>query len=125
MPPISASHKSRCELCQRIEHGLQIERRAADDLENVGGGDLLLQRRRKFSRTLLLDLEQPTFSIAITAWSAKVVQSSICLSVYGCERPARQSCRYANQRFLAHRGTPRMVRKPDSSNTGHYLAVHS
>src|SRR5215472_5671087 len=31
-------------LDQRIEHRLQIERRAADDLEYVGGGGLLLQR---------------------------------------------------------------------------------
>ena len=29
---------------QRIEHRLQIEGRAADDLEHVGGGGLLLQR---------------------------------------------------------------------------------
>jgi hypothetical protein len=27
---------------ERIEHGLQIEGRAADDLEHVGGGGLLL-----------------------------------------------------------------------------------
>ena len=31
-------------LDQRIEHGLQIEGRAADDLEHVGGGGLLLQQ---------------------------------------------------------------------------------
>src|SRR5207342_1241526 len=31
-------------LGQRIEHGLQIEGRAADDLEYIGGGGLLLQR---------------------------------------------------------------------------------
>ena len=31
-----------------------------------------------------------TFSIAITAWSAKVVTSSICLSVNGRTVPARQ-----------------------------------
>ncbi len=31
-------------LRQRIEHSLQIERRAADHLEHVGGGGLLLQR---------------------------------------------------------------------------------
>ena len=31
---------------KRIEHRLQIERRAADDLEHVGGGGLLLQRIR-------------------------------------------------------------------------------
>ena len=29
---------------QRIQHGLQIEGRAADDLEHVGGGGLLLKR---------------------------------------------------------------------------------
>ena len=29
---------------QRVEHGLQIEGRAADDLEHVGGGGLLLQQ---------------------------------------------------------------------------------
>ena len=33
---------------QRVEHGLQIERRAADDLEHVGGGGLLLQRFAQF-----------------------------------------------------------------------------
>src|SRR6516225_2238775 len=31
-------------LDQRVEHRLQIEGRAADDLEHVGGGSLLLQR---------------------------------------------------------------------------------
>src|SRR5262245_6979665 len=34
-----------CRRCgQRVEHGLQVERRAANDLEHVGGGGLLLQR---------------------------------------------------------------------------------
>src|SRR3984893_19133765 len=36
--------KLRCRLNQRIKHGLQIESRAADDLEHVGGGGLPLQR---------------------------------------------------------------------------------
>src|SRR5262249_37056136 len=36
--------KSRSGFNQRVEYGLQIEGRAADDLENVGGGGLLLQR---------------------------------------------------------------------------------
>src|SRR6516225_9925690 len=35
--------KSDSRLCQRIEHCLQIEGRAADDLEYIGGGGLLLQ----------------------------------------------------------------------------------
>ena len=33
---------------QRVEHRLQIEGRAADDLEHVGGGGLLLQRLAQF-----------------------------------------------------------------------------
>ena len=36
--------QSRRRLDQRIEHRLQVEGRAADDLEHVGGGGLLLQR---------------------------------------------------------------------------------
>src|SRR6266480_4566754 len=35
--------KMRCGFGQRIEHGLQIERRAADDLEYICGRRLLLQ----------------------------------------------------------------------------------
>src|SRR6266480_2227491 len=31
-------------LDQRVEHGLQVEGRAADDLEHIGGGGMLLQR---------------------------------------------------------------------------------
>src|SRR5262249_61257365 len=34
----------RCRLEKRIEHGVQIEGRSADDLEHVGGGGLLLER---------------------------------------------------------------------------------
>src|SRR5262249_32199523 len=33
-----------CRLDERIKHGLQIEGRAADDLEHVGSSGLLLQR---------------------------------------------------------------------------------
>ena len=36
--------KPRRRLDQRVKHGLQVERRAADDLEHVGSGGLLLQR---------------------------------------------------------------------------------
>src|SRR5215831_6230338 len=35
-------------LDQRVEHRLQIERRAADDLEHVGGGGLLLEGLAEF-----------------------------------------------------------------------------
>ena len=40
--------------------------------KHVGGGGLLLQRFRKIARARLHLIEQPEFSIAITAWSAKV-----------------------------------------------------
>ena len=43
---------------QRVEHRLQIERRAADDFEHVGGGGLLLQRFGQLVTALLLGFEQ-------------------------------------------------------------------
>src|SRR5262245_22055822 len=45
--------ESHCRLDERIEHRFQVERRAADDLEHVGGGGLLLQRLGKLVRALL------------------------------------------------------------------------
>ena len=36
--------KARGRLDQSLQHRLQVERRAADDLEHVGSGGLLLQR---------------------------------------------------------------------------------
>ena len=47
-------------------------------------GAQFLQRLRQFARARLNAVEQRTFSIAITAWSAKVLTSSICFSVNGC-----------------------------------------
>ncbi len=44
MVPWSASHNRAAEFDQDLQHGLQVEGRAADDLEHVGGGGLLLQR---------------------------------------------------------------------------------
>ena len=41
---ISGLAQPRGRLHQRVEHRLQIEGRAADDLEHVGGGGLLLQQ---------------------------------------------------------------------------------
>ena len=42
-----------------LQHGLQVECRAADDLEHVGRGDLLLQRFAQLLRPLLYFREQP------------------------------------------------------------------
>src|ERR1700731_946656 len=43
---------------QGIEHSLQVEGRAADDLEHVGGGCLLLQRLAQVARSRLPLVEQ-------------------------------------------------------------------
>src|SRR3954464_7304634 len=51
--------KPRRRFDQSIEHCLQIERRAADDLEDVGGGGLLLKGLRKIARARLYLIEQP------------------------------------------------------------------
>ena len=44
MCPISAWQIRAAEFDQRIKHRLQIERGAADELEHIGGGSLLLER---------------------------------------------------------------------------------
>ena len=44
MPALVGLAEPRRRFCQRVEHRLQIEGRAADDLEHVGGRCLLLQR---------------------------------------------------------------------------------
>ena len=63
----------------RFEHRLQIEGRAADDLEHVGGRGLLLQ----VEVVVRSSLSRRVFSMAITAWAAKFCTSSICFSVNG------------------------------------------
>ena len=46
MKPISASHSRAADCDQRFEHRHKVEGRAADDLEHVGRGGLLLQTIR-------------------------------------------------------------------------------
>ena len=75
--PCPRRHSRAAEFDQRVEHRLQIEGRAADDLEHVGGGGLLLQQTSRSS------LSSRVFSMAMTAWAAKFWTSSICLSVNG------------------------------------------
>ena len=66
-----------------VEHRLHVRRRAADDTEHSARCRLMLQRLAQFRVALLSSLNSRTFSIAITAWSAKVSRSSICFSVKG------------------------------------------
>ena len=59
-------------LDDRVEHRLQVDRRAADDLQDLGGRGLLLQRLGQLAVRACTSSNSRTFSIAITAWSAKV-----------------------------------------------------
>ena len=62
------------------QDSFQIESRA-DRLANFAQRFQFTDRARQFLRPRLQFLKQPTFSIAITAWSAKVSSKAICLSV--------------------------------------------
>ena len=92
-----------------------VERRA--QLVAHAGEELRLVLARLSSCRLLswISSNSRTFSIAITAWSAKVVTSSICFSVNGrtAERRQRQDADRVLLRAAA--GTPSMVRKPPIS----------
>ena len=68
--------KPRRRFDQRVEHGLQIEGRAADHLEHVGGGGLLLQRLAQL-------VEQARVLDGDDGLVGEVLTSSICLSVNG------------------------------------------
>src|SRR5262245_24071238 len=50
--------EARCGLDERIEYPLQIEGRPADDLQDIGGGRLLLQGFCQLAFALLLRLKQ-------------------------------------------------------------------
>ena len=69
----------------------------ADDLQYLGGRGLLLQR---YSRS---SLSRRVFSMAMTAWSANALISSICFSVNG---PWFVTCGYncANHLVSPHHG---------------------
>src|SRR5262249_47525193 len=58
MPAVRLA-QSNSRLHQRLQHCLQIEGRAADDLEHVGGGGLLLQGFAQVARARLYLVEQP------------------------------------------------------------------
>ncbi len=65
-----------------------------------------------------------TFSMAITAWSAKVVTSSICLSVKGCTLE-RVSVMTPTGVPSLRSGTPSMVRYPSSFETSRVYSSSS
>ena len=81
--PRHQSHKPAPRSRRCIEHRLHVRGRAADDAEHLGRCRLMLQGLAQFCVALLHSLNSRTFSMAMTAWSAKVSSSAICFSVNG------------------------------------------
>ena len=72
--------KRNCLFQHRVEHRREVAGRRIDDLQDLGGRGLLLQRLARLG-------DRRAFSIAITACAAKFCSSAICLSENG-----RTSC---------------------------------
>ena len=86
------------------KHRLDVGRRARDHAQDLAGRRLLLerlgQRRGCAPRS---SLNSRTFSIAITAWSAKVWRSAICLSENGRASRAADGDRSDRRAFAQQR----------------------
>ena len=80
-------------LGQRLEDRLEIERGPPDHLEQLAGRRLLLERDPSSLLRASSSVNRRTFSMAITAWSAKVWSSSTWPSVNGPARAARRRSR--------------------------------
>ena len=76
---------SRGALDDGVEHRLHVRGRAADDAEHLGRRRLMFQGLAQFCVAFRSSLNSRTFSMAITAWSAKVSRRAICLSVNGSD----------------------------------------
>ena len=101
---------------QRVEHRLQVERRAADRPS-------ARRRWRSAARATprgrascaCTSSNSRTFSMAITAWSAKVLTSSICLAGNGERLGARHRSEHADgvrRRAATERPRPARTRAP-------------
>ncbi len=98
----------------RLEHRLQLAGRArADDLAAPRWSRSAAPATRSARAVRWRSsLNSRTFSMAITAWAAKVVTSSICLSVNG-RTSWRDRCRLRRSpRPRGASGTPSKVREP-------------
>src|SRR6516162_757862 len=96
--------KSGGRLDQRIQHRLKIESRAADDLEHVGGGGLLLQRFAQL-------IEQPR---VLDGDDGLVGEGDQKLDLLIAKRPDGSSSESedTDRRPLRISGTPNIVRNP-------------
>ncbi len=66
-----------------IEHRLQLGRRLGDDPQDSAVAVWLVERLAQSRLRAWISWNRRTFSMAMTAWSAKVWSSAICVSVNG------------------------------------------
>ena len=78
--PVAQPHGA---LDDDVEDRLEVGRRARDHPQDLGRRRLLLQRLVSSRFRASSSVNSRTFSIAMTAWSAKVSRSAICLSENG------------------------------------------
>ena len=93
-------------VCDGLEHRLHVRRRTGDHFQDIGGRGLPFQR-------LLVSLNSRAFSMAITAWSAKVCSKFNLLFVKWSNRYPTDY-KYSNWVALAQQWHPEVVRKPPS-----------
>ena len=91
-----------------LQDWLYVGRRSGDDPEDRTCRGLLLQRFRSSRLRAWTSSNSLTFSMAITAWSAKVSTSSICFPVNGFT-PVRVSTKTPTDSPSLRSGTPRVV----------------
>ena len=101
--PISAPASRYRGVNQRLQDRLKIEGRAADDLQDIGHRGLLLQRLAEIAVRACTSSNRRTFSMAITAWSAKVLSRLICFSLNG-RTSVRLITSAPDRLVLAHEG---------------------
>ena len=90
---------------------MQVERRAADDLEHIGGGGLLLQRLLQVAGAGLHFLEQPDIAECDHGLIGEGLQQRDLPVAEGVDFGAAQNDR-ADALAFAQSGTLRMVRSP-------------
>ena len=93
-----------------LEHRLQIAGRPADDAQHLRRRGLLLQGFRSSRVLACTSSNSRTLPIAITAWSAKVCSSAICLSLNGRDFGAREARSRRCSRLRAAAARLRTVR---------------
>ena len=106
--PVCTAQASR-RFCKRIEHDLQIERGAADDLEHLGGGGLLLQRFAQIVGALAQLVEQAGILDGDDGLVGKGAHQGDLLLGEGPHLPAPHADD-ADEVFLPQEGTASTVR---------------